>query len=228
MRIVANTTLALTLALVGITACKGEKAKPSVADDMAAASKAKRKQNAQEAGAVAGAVKPAAAVPEAAPTLLAIGERTLEFHSPYKATKDVAKSADLKSSAPEIVDAGFYMFNVPAREAMAAYTSISYSVAPSLDGALQGIVDAYKRAGYVESPSNAAEDVSQRVGLPAKMVKGTLSKSTPSGQTYDQFVNMVIQSENDIVIFQGFFDEPDGQASESFQKTVNSLKLKHE
>ena len=205
-----------SLASIFFISCNEKKSKSSIVDEMVAKSKEKRKANAGS-----GSTDNAAAT---TPVKLQTGNIDLEYQSAYTFTKDAVRSADLKSISPKIKEAIYANLNIPKNEGSAGYSFFKYSEKPSIDGTLEGITNGYLGMGDVKILSKKIDDISSQIGLPAKLGKGTMSKKTASGQMYGEFIHLAIQSGNEIIVFQGVFEQPGNQASNSFEKLLNSMK----
>ncbi len=199
-----------------LVGCKEKKSSSSVVDEMVAKSKEKRKANAEQ--------EVAAESKLSNPTAIEIGAIKLEYQSPYKFSKDAARSQSLRTMSPKIKDAAAYNLNIPQQQGTAGYSYFSYSEKPSVDGALEGIINGYLGMGDVKILSNKREDVSSRIGYDAKMATGSMSMKEASGQNYAEFSHLVIQAGNEMIIFTGVFEEPSNQGSKSFLELLNSIK----
>lgn len=197
---------------ISLVACKNEKKKPDVVDEMVAKSKAKTSTNAEQE----------------APTSkeLKLGDNKLIYLSNYAFVKNVIMTEKINTPDNKTVEAAYYDLTIPKSIGKIGVNYSKQKVKPSLDGAINGLLQGYKKLDYVAISDEKLEDISDKLGHHAKMGSGKMSiNTTEDGLSNGEFIYMVLQKGNELLLFQGIFKNAGTEHAKNFQEMLENIKL---
>lgn len=153
-----------------------------------------------------------------------VGNNIIEFKSLHNWEYSEEMTQKVKSNDPRSLEMIAYKSNYSDKSNV-GFIYQRAKVDGNLDGAIDGTLRGYQIDPSTEIKDKIITDVSEKFGMPAKIVTGRLVNLKYKGNQQVQFKFLTIANGKEMFFFQGIFPEVDGFNSKDFDKILNSITI---
>lgn len=158
------------------------------------------------------------------PQVINLGNNTIEFKALHSWDFNAEMTDKLKSDDSRSVEIKAFTTTYSDKSQVGLIYQKA-NVAVNLDGSIDGTLRGYTKNPSTEIKDKLIIDVSDKLGMPAKMVTGRLVNTTYKDNQQLQFKFLTIAKDKEIFLFQGLFEAVDGFSSKDFEKMLGTIKI---
>ncbi len=163
---------------------------------------------------------------EMAPQEIELGNDRLTFTSKYEFEKNDKMSEQINLSSPKVIEAAYYNLNISKSIGTAGLNYQYLTVYPSMDGAVNGLINGYEGVKGITITEKNIDDVSAEIGLPSKLGYGKMTiNTTEDGISIGEFCFLVVQKDKKLLLFQGIFQKEGTQQAVDFMNLLQTVRF---